>query len=100
MSVFFKDYGIKVTAEFRIGPEVTCLATALKCPDGWIIDEIYTEPPWRKRGHARAVIERIKEVTGQPVRTHTILDSAKDFWEKMTTLGLHQPTERSAHEPG
>jgi hypothetical protein len=77
--------------EYRIGPEVTCEAVAIKCPDGWIIDGIATLPTWRCQGHARAVLERIVEISGMPVRAMEIDPGAEEFWAHMTELGINLP---------
>ena len=75
--------------EYRIGPEVTCEAVAIKCPDGWIIDGITTLPTWRCHGHARAVLERIVAISGMPVRAMEIDPGAEEFWAHMTELGIN-----------
>jgi hypothetical protein len=87
--VFVRDYGHIVKAEYRIGPEVTCEAVAIKCPDGWIIDGIETLPTWRGHGHARSVLERIVEISGMPVRAMEIDPGAEDFWAHMTEIGIN-----------
>lgn len=87
--VFVRDYGHLVMLEYRIGPEITCEAVAIKCPDGWIIDGIETLPTWRCHGHARAVLERIVEISGMPVRAVEIYPGAEDFWAHMTELGIN-----------
>ena len=87
--VFVRDYGHLVKAEYRIGPEVTCEAVAIKCSDGWIIDGIETLESWRRQGHARAILERLVEISGMPVRAMEIDRGAETFWEHMTELGIH-----------
>ena len=81
---------MRVEAEYRVGPEVTCEAVAVKCPDGWVIDGIATLPAWRCHGHARAVLERIVEISGMPVRAMEIDHGAEEFWAHMTALGINQ----------
>jgi hypothetical protein len=87
--VFVRDHGHLVKAEYRIGPEVTCEAVAIKCPDGWVIDGIETLPTWRCHGHARAILERIVEISGMPVRAMEIDPGAEEFWAHMTELGIN-----------
>lgn len=91
--VFVRDYGHLVMLEYRIGPEVTCEAVAIKCPGGWIIDGIATLPTWRCQGHARAVLERIVKISGMPVRAIEIDPGAEEFWAHMTTLGINLANE-------
>lgn len=84
-------------AEYRIGPEVTCEAVAIKCPDGWIIDGIGTLPTWRRHGHARAVLERIVEMSGMPVRAMEIDPGAEEFWAHMTDCGINLANTKISH---
>lgn len=76
-------------AEYRQGDEVTCEAVAIKCPDGWVIDGLRTLQRWQKQGHARAVLERIVEISGMPVRAVVIEPGAEAFWAHMTELGIN-----------
>lgn len=87
--VFVKDYGYLVKTQYRVGPEITCEAVAIKCPDGWVIDGIETLMQWRGLGHARATLERIVEISGMPVRAMEIDPEAEEFWEHMTELGIN-----------
>jgi hypothetical protein len=92
--VFVRDFGMRIEAEYRVGPEVTCEAVAVKCPDGWVIDGIATLPAWRCHGHARAVLERLVEISGMPVRAMEIDHGAEGFWEHMTTLGINRANDK------
>jgi len=87
--VFVKDYGVFVIAEYRVGPEVTCTAKAIKNPDRWIIDGIETLPEWRGKGHASAVLRLLVELSGMPVNASIIDRGAEGFWEKMTRRGIN-----------
>lgn len=86
--VYLRDYGIRITAEYRNGPIVTCEATFIREPDGWIVDEIFTRPESRRRGHAKAILQRIVEFSGMPVVPHLILEEAKPFWREMAKEGI------------
>jgi GNAT superfamily N-acetyltransferase len=90
MSVFLKDRGFRVDAEYRIGDIVTCEAVAIKHPEGWIIDGIGTLPQWRGKGHARAVLQRLVEVSGMPVFAMDINQGAEGFWEHMAEAGINR----------
>ena len=88
-NIFFRDYGLRVTAEYRVGPEVTCEVVALKWSDGWIIDKLETRHEWRRKGHAKAVLEFLVKVSGMPVRACVIYPEAEAFWDHMTELGIN-----------
>ena len=92
-NIFVQDRGIRIAVEYRVGPEVTCEAVAIKSPDGWIIDTIETLPKWRRKGHARAVLEPIVEISGKPVYAMEIAPEAEDFWKHMTELGINKIPE-------
>jgi len=65
------------TGEF----EVVAEAKILRAGDTLLIDDIYTEPDHRRRGHASAIIRRLK-ATGLDVAPIGVLPEAVPFWRK------------------
>lgn len=84
------DNGVVVRVWHCIGPDKTCDAIALKRPgQSWILEEIDTAPAWQRRGHARLVLQKYRDISGHPVLPQDIHDHPSlPFWQHMADIGL------------
>jgi GNAT superfamily N-acetyltransferase len=76
---------------YWINKERVCVAEVIAEDRGWVIDRICTEPGWRKKGYAKALIQKIVELSGKPARALVISSPSAGFWQRMQELGLALP---------